>query len=148
MSATRASATSAGWQQVNISRRRSSGKPSGSSASPPSASKAASCARFSSSTRSRRSRSIARLRAVVVIHAPGLRGTPSLGQRSSATIQASWTASSARSKSPRTRMSDATARPDSRRNRRSIAAPGSSYAKTLTGRTSMHPLCAPGIFAA
>ena len=39
-------------------------------------------ASFSSSTRSRRRRSIARLRAVVVIHAPGLRGTPSRGQRS------------------------------------------------------------------
>ena len=30
---------------------------------------------------------MARLRAVVVIHAPGLRGTPSRGQRSSATTQ-------------------------------------------------------------
>jgi hypothetical protein len=34
--------------------------------------------------RSRRNRSIARLRAVVTIHAAGLAGTPSRGQRSSA----------------------------------------------------------------
>src|ERR1700704_4206141 len=65
---------------------------------------------------------MARLRAVVVIQAPGLSGTPSRGQRSSATTNASWTASSARSKSPRTRMSVATARPDSSRNSRSTTA--------------------------
>ena len=69
--------------------------------------------------RRRRSRSMARLRAVVVIHAPGLSGTPRSGQVSSALMNASWTASSARSKSPRTRMSVATARPCSSRNRRS-----------------------------
>ena len=39
---------------------------------------------FAVSVRARRMRSIARLRAVVVIQAPGLAGTPSAGQRSSA----------------------------------------------------------------
>ena len=48
----------------------------------------------------RRSRSIARFRAVVVIHAPGLSGTPRAGHVSRAVMKASWTASSARSKSP------------------------------------------------
>ena len=62
---------------------------------------------------------MARLRAVVVIQAPGLSGTPRAGQVSSALMNASWTASSARSKSPVTRMSVATARPCSSRNRRS-----------------------------
>ena len=40
-------------------------------------------------SRARRTRSMARLRAVVVIHAPGLSGMPSAGQRSSATRYAS-----------------------------------------------------------
>ena len=62
---------------------------------------------------------LAAFRAVVVIHAPGLRGTPCPGQVSRARANASWTASSARSKSPRTRIIVATARPDSSRNRRS-----------------------------
>ena len=53
------------------------------------------------------------LRATRVIQAPGFAGTPSAGQRSSATTNASCTASSAASKSPRTRISVATARPDS-----------------------------------
>src|SRR4051812_26282434 len=73
---------------------------------------------------SRRRRSIARRRAVSAIQAAGLGGTPSRGQRSSATTKASWTASSARSRSPNARARAATAWPDSRRNRRSIAAPG------------------------
>ena len=74
---------------------------------------------------SRRIRSIARLRAVDVIQAPGLSGIPSRGQRSNAIANASCTASSARSKSPSTRMSVATARPDSRRNRRSTTSAAS-----------------------
>ena len=53
------------------------------------------------------------LRATRVIQAPGFAGTPSAGQRSSATTNASCTASSAASKSPRTRIRVATARPDS-----------------------------------
>src|SRR4051794_38321999 len=58
---------------------------------------------------------MARLRAVVVIQAPGLSGTPRCGHVSRALMNASWTASSARSKSPVTRMSVATARPCSSR---------------------------------
>ena len=70
----------------------------------------------------------------MTIHAAGFAGSPSRGQRSSATAQASWTASSARSRSPSARARAATACPDSRRNRRSrtrggaqplAAAPGS-----------------------
>ena len=76
-------------------------------------------ARFSRRVCSRRSRSIALFRATRVIHAPGFAGTPSLGQRWRATTNASWTASSAASKSPRMRMRVATVRPDSCRNRRS-----------------------------
>ena len=44
---------------------------------------------FSASVRSRRMRSIARLRAVVMSHARGLAGVPSRGQRSAATANAS-----------------------------------------------------------
>ena len=64
---------------------------------------------------SRRRRSMARLRAVVVIQPPGLGGTPVTGQRSAAMANASATASSARSMSPRTRISVAVQRPASRR---------------------------------
>ena len=49
----------------------------------------------------RRRRSSARLRAVVVSQAPGVRGMPSRGQRSSARAKASCAHSSARSQSPR-----------------------------------------------
>ena len=54
---------------------------------------------------------MARLRAVVVIQAPGFGGRPAAGHRSTATANASWTASSARSMSPRTRTRVATHRP-------------------------------------
>ena len=84
VSATCASTDSAGWQHVKISRRRSSSTPLSSESArvasgrrrarrPPAAWRRPSLAR--------RSRSSARLRAVVVSHAPGLRGTPSRGQR-------------------------------------------------------------------
>ena len=43
---------------------------------------------------------MARLRAVVVIQPAGLAGTRRVGHVSSAVMNASWTASSARSKSP------------------------------------------------
>ena len=56
---------------------------------------------FAASVRSRRMRSMARLRAVVISQAPGLSGMPSRGQRSAAIAKASCAASSARSKSPR-----------------------------------------------
>src|SRR3546814_20104069 len=58
---------------------------------------------------------MARLRAVVVIQPPGLGGTPSVGQRSAAMANASATASSARSMSPRTRIKVAVQRPASQR---------------------------------
>ena len=182
--ATRASIASAGWQHVKISRNRSSEiglipdspsmAASGSIAASSSAI-AASCLRsscFSASRFLRRSRSIARFRAVVVIQAPGLSGTPRTGHVSSAVTNASWTASSARSKSPRTRMSVATARPCSSRKRRSTMACGSvdganvrepsgqpvaptasgfdpsAAPKSKIGRTSIEPCFAPGIFAA
>ncbi len=95
MSATRASGASAGWQQVNISRSRSSGIVlTSSSASsplapgaPPAPVSASSRARSSARAAERRSariRSSARLRATVVIHAAGFAGVPSRGQRSRA----------------------------------------------------------------
>src|SRR3954447_21228767 len=65
---------------------------------------------------------MARLRAVVVIQPPGLGGTPWTGHCSAAMAKASATASSARSMSPRTRISVAVQRPASRRK---ISASGS-----------------------
>src|SRR3954453_19994242 len=58
---------------------------------------------------------MARLRAVVVIHPPGFGGTPCVGHCSAAIANASATASSARSMSPRTRIKVAVQRPASRR---------------------------------
>jgi hypothetical protein len=63
---------------------------------------------------------MARLRAVVVIHAPGLGGNPPVGHRRVASTKASCTASSAMPMSPNTRTRIATARPDSARNTRLI----------------------------
>ncbi len=56
---------------------------------------------------------MARLRAVVTIHPAGLGGTPLVGHFSSATRNASWTASSATPMSPQRRTRVATALPDS-----------------------------------
>src|SRR3954453_21884508 len=64
---------------------------------------------------SRRNRSMARLRAVVVIQPPGFGGTPRSGHWAAAMAKASATASSARSMSPRMRMRVAVQRPASRR---------------------------------
>src|SRR5690242_4233636 len=63
---------------------------------------------------------MARLRAVVTIHAPGLGGRPSDGHLAAATVNASSTASSAASISPRKRIRVATQRPYSRRKTASI----------------------------
>src|SRR5260370_25893300 len=63
---------------------------------------------------------MARLRAVVTIHAPGFGGSPSDGHLAAATVKASWTASSAASISPRKRIRVATQRPYSRRKTASI----------------------------
>jgi hypothetical protein len=57
-----------------------------------------------------------RRRAVVMIQPAGLGGNPSSGQRCVATVNASWTPSSARSMSPKLRTSTETARPYSARN--------------------------------
>src|SRR5687768_6829111 len=72
-------------------------------------------------TFSRRMRSMARLRAVVTTQAPGVCGSPSRGQRSRAVANASCTASSASSRSPRTRVRMPTARPHSSRKTRSTS---------------------------
>src|SRR6266496_194847 len=91
VSATRPSNGSAGWQQVKISRSRSSGTPESSPDSAPGCGSGSSPTAIAATSRSlvasvavRRSRFTARLRAVVVSQAPGRRGTPSRGHVSSA----------------------------------------------------------------
>src|SRR5215510_7827114 len=75
---------------------------------------------------------MARLRAVVTIHAPGLGGRPSDRHLAAATVNASWTASSAASMSPRKRISVATQRPYSRRKTAStVTAPESMVAARI-----------------
>ena len=74
VSATWASVASAGWQQVKTSSSRSSGKVVVSSMLSSVASGTSSSRVFSARVRLRRMRSMARLRAVVISHAPGLRG--------------------------------------------------------------------------
>ncbi|SLJ82574.1 Uncharacterised protein [Mycobacteroides abscessus subsp. abscessus] len=64
---------------------------------------------------SRRNRSSARLRATVVIQAPGLAGVPRAGQVRNASAKASCTASSAAAISPTSRATVARARPNSAR---------------------------------
>ena len=88
VSATCASSASAGWQHVNSSSSRSSGIVV-SSISSSMASGTSSRRSFDASVRSRRMRSIARLRAVVTSQARGLAGMPSRGHRSAAIANAS-----------------------------------------------------------
>src|SRR5205814_9135103 len=83
---------------------------------------------------SRRKRSMARLRAVVVIQAPGLGGRPSPVHLRRAEANASCTASSATSMSPKTRIRAATDRPDSSRKIRPTSA-SSSFRVASTSRT-------------
>ena len=99
VSATWAPTPSAGWQHVKISRSRSSPMGPVSAGSLLASSRAAWACR-SSRDASRRRRSIARLRAVVMIHPAGLGGSPAEGHRSTATVNVSWTASSATPMSP------------------------------------------------
>src|ERR1700680_2739824 len=66
---------------------------------------------------------MARRRAVCSNHAAGRSGTPSTGHRCSASITASCTRSSARSKSPVMRTSDPQMSPTSSRNTALIASP-------------------------
>ncbi len=85
VSATCASGASAGWQQVKMSRRRSSGMAGSSTGMVGSvASGSSSSGSFSVATR-RRARALrAMRRATVVSQAPGRAGTPSCGQARSA----------------------------------------------------------------
>ena len=143
VSATRAGISSAGWQQVKISRSRSStielssstdgSSPCCSSTRVSSASRSA----RSAIDRSRRRRSIARRRAAVVIHAPGLAGTPSRRHAVTAASNASCTASSASWKSPACRIRVARTIARSSRNARATAAE--------TGSAVWMPPLTPGL---
>src|SRR6266705_1385015 len=128
VSATCASVDSAGWQQVKMRRSRSSSTGTASSGMPGSLVPGERTATSLSSSRprdSRRRRSMARLRAVVVIQPPGLGGRPSPSHLPRAMTNASCTASSATSMSPKTRIRAATDRPDSSRKiRPTWASPG------------------------
>src|SRR6266571_8526232 len=141
VSATCAWGESAGWQQVKMSRSRSSGTAPGSSDTPGSWSPGNSTATSPSNSRprdSRRRRSRARWRAVVVIQPPGLGGRPSAGHLRRATANASWTASSATSMSPKTRIRAATDRPDSwRKIRPTSASPSLGAACTSPTRSGL-----------
>ena len=70
-----------------------------------------------------------------MIQPPGLGGRPSIGHLRKATTNASCTASSATSKSPKTRIRVATDRPDSSRKIRPIAA-ASTAGQPPTPRSS------------
>src|SRR5919107_1776784 len=112
---------SAGWQQVKISRNRSSSTgPVGWWGVSSDSMEAA----WSLASRcfSRRIRSIARLPAGVVSQPPRLGGTPDSGHFSKAATRASPAASSAMSMSPKRRTSEAIRRPYSSRKTRSTAA--------------------------
>src|SRR6266542_10642 len=138
VSATCASVERAGWQQVKMRRSRSSCTGPSFPGEPGSSLSGESCAASLSSSRprdSRRKRSMARLRAVVVIQAPGLGGRPSPVHLRRATANASCTASSATSMSPKTRIRAATDRPDSSRKIRPTSA-WSSLGAASPSRTS------------
>src|ERR1700739_4216069 len=114
VSATLASSVRAGWQQVNMSRNRSSGTPLSPQAAGSSGTDntATSCS-FAASVLLRRSRSSARLRAVVVSHALGRSGTPSDAHLVSAAADACCVHSSAGSQLPVIRIRLATILPHS-----------------------------------
>jgi hypothetical protein len=107
VSPTWASSASAGWQQVKISSSRSSGNAavwsiaSSMESADWASSSRWSCTVLTARVRSRRMRSIAQLRAVVISQPVGLAGTPSRGHRSIAAAKASCAASSASSMSRR-----------------------------------------------
>src|SRR5690349_20977691 len=133
VSATCASAESAGWQHVKIRRRRSS---SISLTSCSSAEIVSACASSSGSNRARRRMaSIALKRPADTSQARGLSGTPSCGHCSSAARNASCSASSARSKSPSRRTSVANTRRDSARYTASIL----SFIAEKQGRSLFSP---------
>ena len=103
VNATCASRASAGWQHVKTSRRRSSGIGSGSSKVISVSSGSSSSGSLVRSVLRRVSAFSATRRAAVVSHAPGRSGTPSRSHAPSAETYASWTASSAMSRSRVTR---------------------------------------------
>jgi len=103
---------------VKMSSRRSSRKIVSSMSSSTASCRSSSLV-LAASVRSRRMRSIARLRPVLTSQAYGLEGVPSTGQRCAAMTNASWAASSARSKSPRKPIRVARTRPHSSRKTRS-----------------------------
>ena len=136
VSATRASGARAGWQQVKISRSRSSSTgPVG--AWGVSSAIIRACWYLASRCDSRRILSMPLRTAVVVSHPPGLGGTPSTGHRSTAASSASAAASSATSMSPNRRIREATTRPCSSRKIRSISR--SVVTSGWKGRTSTRP---------
>ena len=108
----------AGWQHVKISRRRSSSSSSSPLAAlaPATVASRLATSRSEASNRARlRIASTALKRPVETSHARGFAGTPVRGQVSTAAANASWSASSARSKSPSKRTSVANTRRDSER---------------------------------
>ena len=137
VSATRAAGASAGWQQVKIRRSRSSD-------TGPSSAGSGACTRAASACRSarmasRRNRSTARLRAVVMIQPAGLAGSPAAGQRCTAAVNASWTASSASPMSPSRRTRTDTARPYSARKICSISASDGALIGRAAPRSAAGP---------
>ena len=153
VSATCASRASAGWQQVKMSRNRSSvttpsPSPPSSTASPSSTLDSTSSGSLSRRVCSRRSASIAFRRAVVVSQAPGFAGTPWRSHACRAETYASWTHSSARSMSRATRAVAASTNAHSRRCASATAAATSfmrrprscrRHSKLMIGRTSTPP---------
>src|SRR5260370_16914555 len=108
--ATCASCDSAGWQHVKISLSRSSA-----SAGSGRKSERSSSTSFSRYRLSRRRMSMARRRAVVINHAPGLSGIPCSGHVSSAATGLSWVTSGGRWKWARAGTRGAGSRPASSR---------------------------------
>src|SRR6478609_3817544 len=118
VSATWTSVANAGWQQIKINRSMSSSSAASAVSQETAASCSNSCASSPCLPRNamlRRTRSIALLRPTLTSQARGLDGGSAAGQRSSATAKASCRTSSARSKSPTTRISVASALPASSR---------------------------------
>jgi hypothetical protein len=162
--ATCASSASAGWQQVNRRRKRSSRSSSGSAGSWAATAPADTAVAARRRTWRRRIASMIRRRATATNQARGVSGRPAPGQVAAASANASWTHSSARSKSPPVRrMAVARTAACSARKIRASALcawalvtrasiPGGArragYSNVMTGRISMQPRRAPGIRAA
>src|SRR5436190_1505842 len=139
VSATCASAESDGWQHVKIRRSGSSAISSPSSHRAALSGIASTAMATSPSMASKRARrrmpSIALKRPAETSHGTGLAGTPSRGHCSTAALNASCIASSARSKSPSRRISVASTLRESRRNRVATVAAmsaGAAWASTDT----------------